>query len=282
MRLYTTNFNKHTNKMKKQIHIFFTALLFYTRIPCPKNIAHNPDYLNKASRYFPLIGWIVGGICFVIYYLASIVFSVEIALILSMIAGILTTGAFHEDGFADVCDGFGGGWTKEKILLIMKDSAIGAYGAIGLVLLFLLKFQCLVQLISNIEELNFGIWNLNFGILLSFVSAHSVSRLAAISIVFTHQYSREDASSKSKPIAQNFTWKEVVGALFFGVAPLVVLSFFQWQLSLVLVPVFSTRFFLARYFQKWIDGYTGDCLGATQQVCEVVFYLSIIGIWKFI
>src|SRR6187551_2582742 len=134
--------------MKKQLHIFFTALMFYTRIPCPKNIDHNPDYLNKASRYFPLIGWIVGGICFGTYYLSSLVFSVEIALILSIIAGILTTGAFHEDGFADVCDGFGGGWTKEKILLIMKDSAIGAYGAIGLVLLFLLKFQVLYNLVS--------------------------------------------------------------------------------------------------------------------------------------
>jgi adenosylcobinamide-GDP ribazoletransferase len=273
--------------MKKQLHIFFTALMFYTRIPCPKNIDHNPDYLNKASRYFPLIGWIVGGVCFGIYYLVSIVFSVEIALILSMIAGILTTGAFHEDGFADVCDGFGGGWTKEKILVIMKDSAIGAYGAIGLVLLFLLKFQSLIQLINNAQKLDFGPdsyrdWILNFGILFLFIAAHSVSRLAAISIVFTHQYSREDASSKSKPIAQNFTWKEVVGALFFGLLPLVIMSFFQWQFLLVLVPVFITRFFLARYFQKWIDGYTGDCLGATQQVCEVVFYLSIIGIWKFI
>jgi adenosylcobinamide-GDP ribazoletransferase len=276
--------NKIILKMKKQLHIFFTALMFYTRIPCPKNIDHNPDYLNKASRYFPLIGWIVGGICFAIYYLASIVFSVEIALILSMIAGILTTGAFHEDGFADVCDGFGGGWTKEKILLIMKDSAIGAYGAIGVVLLFLLKFNALFNLVNTSEIVNllpkaFGTAINN---LLLFVSAHSVSRLAAISIVFTHEYSREDASSKSKPIAQNFTWKEVVGALFFGLLPLVVLSFFQWQLVLVLVPVFITRFFLARYFQKWIDGYTGDCLGATQQVCEVVFYLSIIGIWKFI
>lgn len=265
--------------MKKQIPIFFTALMFYTRIPCPKNIDHNPDYLNKASRYFPLIGWIVGGICYGVYYLASIVFSVEIALILSMIAGILTTGAFHEDGFADVCDGFGGGWTKEKILLIMKDSAIGAYGAIGLVLLFLLKFQVLYDLVSKSDILNLQstIYNL-----LLFISAHSVSRLVAISIVFTHEYSREDASSKSKPIAQKFTWKEIVGASFFGVAPLLVLSFFQWQLALVLIPVFIARFFLVRYFQKWIDGYTGDCLGATQQVCEVVFYLSIIALWKFI
>lgn len=253
--------------------------MFYTRIPCPKNIDHNPDYLNKASRYFPLIGWIVGGVSFIIFSLSSIVFTPEIAVILSIIAGILVTGAFHEDGFADVCDGFGGGWTKEKILMIMKDSSIGAYGAIGLVLLFLLKYEAVFSSVSKSEILNLksSIYNL-----LLFVSAHSMSRLAAISIVFTHNYSREDASSKSKPIAQNYTWREVVGALFFGLLPLIVLSFFHWQMVLILIPVFITRFFLARYFQKWIDGYTGDCLGATQQVCEVVFYLSVVVVWKFI
>ena len=260
--------------MKKELHIFFTALMFYTRIPCPKNIDHHPDYLNKASRYFPLIGWIVGGISFAVFYLSTFIFSTEIAVVLSMITSILVTGAFHEDGFADVCDGFGGGWTKEKILLIMKDSAIGAYGAIGLVLLFLLKFQSLVQLVEATNSILI--------ILLLIVSAHAVSRLAAISIVFTHEYSREDASSKSKPIAKNFTWKEVFGAFFFGSLPLLILSFFYWQMLFVVIPVFLFRFFLARYFQKWIDGYTGDCLGATQQVCEVVFYLSAIGLWKFI
>jgi len=272
--------------MKKELHIFFTALMFYTRIPCPKNIDHHPDYLNKASRYFPVIGWIVGGISFAVFYFSAFLFSNEIAVILSMIAGILVTGAFHEDGFADVCDGFGGGWTKEKILLIMKDSAIGAYGAIGLVLLFLLKFQSLVQLIDKTRILDFGFWNLSgsFGIeiLLLFITAHALSRLAAVSIVFTHEYSREDATSKSKPIAKNYTWKEVFGAFFFGLIPLLVLSYFQWQLFLAVIPVFVARFFLARYFQKWIGGYTGDCLGATQQVCEVVFYLSIIAIWRFI
>lgn len=249
--------------------------MFYTRIPCPKNIDHNPDYLNKASRYFPLVGWIVGGISFSVYYLSSILFSNDIAIILAIIAGILTTGAFHEDGFADVCDGFGGGWTKEKILIIMKDSAIGAYGAIGLIMLFLLKFQVLNETINQLH-------NSQFKILMLFISAHSISRLTAISIVFTHQYSREDALSKSKPIAQSYTWREVWGAFFFGLIPLLFLSYFQWQLSLAIIPVIMARFFLARYFQKWIDGYTGDCLGATQQVCEVIFYLSIIGIWKFI
>jgi adenosylcobinamide-GDP ribazoletransferase len=259
--------------MKKQLHIFFTALMFYTRIPCPKNIDHNPDYLNKASRYFPLIGWIVGAIAFGVYAAASWLWNVEIGIILSMIASILTTGAFHEDGFADVCDGFGGGWTKTKILTIMKDSAIGAYGSIGLALLFILKFFSLAALVKN-ESL--------FTLFLVFITGHSLSRLAAISIVFTHEYSREDATSKSKPIAQQYSWKEVVGALFFGLLPLVVLMTFYPIAGLVLLPVFVARYFLARYFQKWIDGYTGDCLGATQQVCEVVFYLTLLTLWKFI
>ncbi|MCG2610472.1 adenosylcobinamide-GDP ribazoletransferase [Flavobacterium sp. SM15] len=264
--------------MKKELDIFFTALMFYTRIPCPKNIDHNPDYLNKATRYFPIVGWIVGLVVFFVFWISAQLFSETVAVLLGLITGILVTGAFHEDGFADVCDGFGGGWTKEKILIIMKDSAIGAYGAIGVVLLFLLKLHAIGEMIIKVNA-QMNVLTLT---LLLFISAHSISRLAAISIVFTHNYSREDATSKSKPIAQQYGWREVVGAVFFGLLPLIVLSCFQWQLLLVLVPVFVARFFLARYFQKWIGGYTGDCLGATQQVCEVVFYLSIIVLWKFI
>lgn len=265
--------------MKKELHVFYTAVMFYTRIPCPKNIDHNPDYLNKASRYFPLIGWIVGGTAFGVFSLFNFLMTPEIAVIFSMIASILVTGAFHEDGFADVCDGFGGGWTKEKILLIMKDSAIGAYGAIGVVLLFLLKYQAVFYLVSKVGMITFQSQLLIF---LVFISGHSLSRLAAISIVFTHQYSRDDASSKSKPVAQNYTWREVVGASFFGLLPLLFLVYFQSQFILAIVPIVVGRFFLVRYFQKWIDGYTGDCLGATQQVCEVLFYLSVIILWKFI
>lgn len=265
--------------MKKELHIFFTSLMFYTRIPCPKNIDHHPDYLNKATRYFPLIGWIVASISFLSFYLFSLFLSTETAVIFALIISVLTTGAFHEDGFADVCDGFGGGWTKEKILIIMKDSAIGAYGAIGLVLLFLLKFKLLSESVSLFKGDN-SIALIQ--VYLLFVSAHALSRLAAISIIFTHEYSRDDASSKSKPIAKNHTWKEISGSFFFGLVPLLVFSYFHYQFLLALVPVFIMRYFLARYFQKWIDGYTGDCLGATQQVSEVVYYLSILLIWKFI
>lgn len=260
--------------MKKEIDIFFTAMMFYTRIPCPKNITHDPNYLNKATRYFPLIGWIVGLISGLVFIAFSQILPVTIAVLLSMIASVLTTGAFHEDGFADVCDGFGGGWTKEKILKIMKDSAIGAYGAIGILLLLVLKFTVLVEVLAMQSN--------PVAIILIFITAHAVSRWAAATIIFTHEYVREDELSKSKPIAKNYTWKEVFGTAFFGLFPLLYFIYYNYKIALVLLPVFVFRWYLASYFKKWIGGYTGDCLGATQQVCEVVFYISILTLWKFI
>lgn len=274
--------NQIKSKMKKQLDIFFTALMFYTRIPCPKNITHDPTYLNKATRYFPLIGYIVGGIGAIVFALSYKIFSLELAILFSLLANILTTGAFHEDGFADVCDGFGGGWTKEKILKIMKDSAIGAYGAIGLVLLFAIKFFAINTVIKELISIGYLDDIIIYVILLLFVITHSLSRLTAISIIFTTEYVREDELSKSKPIAKQNTWKEIVGAFIFGLAPLVFLAFSNWKYLLILIPLIILRFFLIRYFKKWIGGYTGDCLGATQQIAEVVFYLSFIALWKFI
>lgn len=252
--------------------------MFYTRIPCPESINHSPEYLNKATRYFPLIGWIVGSVGFISIYIFNLIFPVEIAVILSMISGILLTGAFHEDGFADVCDGFGGGWQKQQILEIMKDSRIGAYGVIGLVLIFILKFYALTALL----KISFPNLNNQISTLLLFITAHSVSRLAAISIVFSDQYVREDASSRSKPIAKSYSWKEVTGSFIFGLVPFIVLYLYQLQIIYTLIPLLITRFLLSGYYRRWIGGYTGDCLGATQQVCEVVFYLSVIALWRYI
>ncbi len=141
--------------MKNEIRIFFTALMFYTRIPCPASTDHSPEYINKATRYFPFIGWIVGAISFLVFALFSLLFEIEIAVVFSLVAGILTTGAFHEDGFADVFDGFGGGYTKTKILEIMKDSRIGAYGGIAISLLLVLKILVLSKLLSKIESTDY-------------------------------------------------------------------------------------------------------------------------------
>lgn len=260
--------------MQNEIRIFFTALMFYTRIPCPSWVDHSPDYINKATRYFPLIGWIVGGISFGVFWLSSLLFGPNIAIIASFIAGILTTGAFHEDGLADVFDGFGGGWTKEKILDIMKDSRVGAFGVIALILSFLLKYLAFEQLLKLI-------CNDNLLILLLFISYHALARLTAINIVFTEQYSREDETSKAKPIAKAHTYREIVGAYFFGLLPLVALSSLHWQFALVIAPMFGLYFFAKRYFNKWIDGYTGDCLGAVEQMAELLTLLSFLALEKF-
>jgi adenosylcobinamide-GDP ribazoletransferase len=274
--------------MKQELRIFFTALMFYTRIPCPKWVDHDAAYINKATRYFPLIGYIVGGISFFIFLGAYYLLGLPIAIILSMAAGILVTGAFHEDGFADVCDGFGGGWTKAKILEIMKDSRVGAYGAIGILLLLTLKYfalhalyaQLIVKDYSKLLILNEYSVFVFFGLI--FIAYHALARLTAITIVFTETYAREDEDSKAKPIAQAYSYKEIFGAFIFGLIPLVLLAFYtKWQILFVLVPLVVLRFFMIRYFNKWIQGYTGDCLGAVEQLAEVLTLLGFIIALKF-
>lgn len=253
--------------MKREIRIFFTALMFFTRIPCPKWSDHSPEYLTKSSRYFPLVGFIVGAIGALIYYLSAFVFPHSIAILLSMVATILTTGAFHEDGLSDVCDGFGGGWTKESILRIMKDSRVGAFGVIGLICIFSLKFATLYDI--DRRQIPFAL-----------ITGHALSRFAASTLLFTLDYVREDADSKAKPAAHRMSGISLFAGACFGILPL--LMFWNAYIFLLLIPVFAARWYLSRYYVKWIGGQTGDCGGATQQICEVAFYLSFIALWKFI
>jgi len=262
--------------MKEQVRIFFTALMFYSRIPCPKWVDHSEDYLNKATRYFPLIGWIVAAFASLFYIAFYYLELPLVGLFFSMIASIWITGAFHEDGFADVCDGFGGGWTKEKILKIMKDSQVGAYGAIGLILILGLKFLLLHQLSVNL--FSFDPWKMA----LIFFSGHAISRFAAATFIYTHEYAREDATSKVKPVSKKISLGELVVAGIFGVTPLFLYGDITLFVALLAIPIFITKWRLGRYFQKWLGGYTGDCLGATQQVTEVVFYLSLLILWTSI
>jgi adenosylcobinamide-GDP ribazoletransferase len=257
--------------MKKEIKIFFTALMFYSRIPCPKWVDHSATFLNLSTRYFPLIGWIVACITLLVFQLSHFIFSLEISVILSMVAGVLTTGAFHEDGFADVCDGFGGGWTKEKIMLIMKDSRVGTYGVVGLIFIFLIKFQVLAQLASN----SFLI----FSVII--FASHSVSRLAAVTIIFSSQYAREE-DGKAKPLATQISKRTLLIAIAIGLLPLIALCYIDYLFVIAVVPMTLITIYMRWYFTKWIGGYTGDCLGATQQVNEVVFYLSCLVLCNYI
>jgi adenosylcobinamide-GDP ribazoletransferase len=268
--------------MKKEWHIFLTAVMFLTRIQVPPNIDHSPEYLQRSSKYFPLVGWIVGGICLLVYLVSAKFLSEDIALLASIIAGILTTGAFHEDGFADTCDAFGGGWTKEKILLIMKDSRLGTYGVIGIVFMLGAKFLLLTELpkftpaavtVSTNPFLNYRIF---IGIVLA---AHALSRLMAVTVIQQYEYVTDDEVSKSKPLStRKLSVMEFFLATTFALLPFVLLPLI---FLFVIIPAVIGRFYLAAYFKKWIGGYTGDCLGAVQQVTEIIIYLSALVIWKY-
>ncbi len=249
--------------MKEQINLFLTALMFYTRIPVPRSLGFSNERLNRATRYFPLIGWIIGGIGALVFYGLNWILPVEVAVFLSMMATIFATGAFHEDGFADFCDGFGGGYTREQIFAIMKDSRIGTYGTVGLVGMLGTKFLALQSLPPLI-------------IPLVLVAGHAFSRLMPVVIIFTSWYSREDELSKTKPIGKRGKNSDLLLAVFLGLLPMILLP---WQFMAVLLPLsLLLTFLFKKYIERKIGGYTGDCLGALQQIIEVVFYLTLLAV----
>lgn len=256
--------------------------MYFTRIRVPQYVGHEPGYLDKAAKYFPLVGWIVGGISVLVFLVFSRLLSSDIGILASMIAGLLVTGAFHEDGFADVCDGFGGGWTKEKILIIMKDSRVGAFGVIGLIVMLGSKFLLLRELPAFTPELNrptrLIFYNYRYFIG-AVITAHSLSRLMPVIAIQWMSNVTDPEHSKSKPVtSRRLPVGELFIAILFGILPLV---FFPWPFWLVTLPAGYATYELAKYFKKWIGGYTGDCLGAIQQVTEIVIYLGWIIIWRY-
>jgi adenosylcobinamide-GDP ribazoletransferase len=252
--------------LKLELRYFIVAWMFYTRLPSPVKVGHRLEDINKATRYFPLIGWIVGGISGFSFWLFHLLLPVDIAILLSMATSIFITGAFHEDGLADVCDGFGGGWTKQRILDIMKDSRSGAFAVVGIAGMLLLKFNALQAF--EIQNMPLVLW-----------AAHSLSRWCAVIIMTSSRYVRENDDSKVKPLAKSISAKEFIPATFFGLAPL--FFFIEYDIIFSILAPLAGTWWLNRYFTKWIGGYTGDCLGATQQVTEVLFYLSLLMLWRF-
>lgn len=265
--------------MNIELRLFFTALSFYSRLPAPAFVhENNAQYLPDSIRYLPVVGWISGLITAGVFIGAAWLFGESIAVLLAMVTSILLTGAFHEDGFADVCDGFGGGWAKEKILLIMKDSRLGTYGVVGLILLLGIKFAAILQLFT--ETFIYANVMTTIGL---FVVAHSLSRFAAITVVFNHSYARIEESKASGAVEKGKPINLILAGVF-TLLPLVALVVYLAQplLFLIIVPVLLFSLYLGAYFKKWIGGYTGDCLGAVQQLTELTVYLSYILIWKFI
>lgn len=247
-----------------QVRLFLIALQFFTRIPIPRWVGFEQSWLHHASRYFTLVGLVVGAVAAAVYLAASQVWPAPAAVLLSTAASIYLTGAFHEDGFADMCDGFGGGLTRERVMEIMKDSRIGTYGAVGAGLIISLKCIVLAQLSAPVA-------------LAALLLAHPLSRLAAASLIWRLDYARDEG--KAKPLAQDMSHAEFAIAAAGAALPLLaigLLGTLTWpRLAACVAAAAMAAAWLGAKCVRRIGGYTGDCLGAVQQVSEVAIYLCI-------
>jgi len=253
-----------------QLRLFLTAIQFFTRLPVPAWVGHSAQQLEQTARYLPLVGVVVGTLAGAVLWLAAQTLPLSLAVGLSMAASILATGAFHEDGLSDFADGMGGGHNRERALAIMKDSRVGAYGVLALVLVLLLKYQALLALCDTHSLLLTAA---------ALVAAHSVSRLMAASLMLTQRYVRDDDSARAKPAAQRMSLTSFAVALLTGIAALGILSATGAYTAAVLAAFGAAllmRAWLAWRLQKRLGGYTGDCLGAVQQLSELAFYLGLL------
>lgn len=250
--------------VKRELEYFFGAVRFFTRLPVPGWVGHSAEALNHSARYFPAVGLLVGCIGALVYLGAALLWPPAIAVLLSMAATIYATGAFHEDGLSDTVDGLGGGWEKLRILEIMKDSRVGSYGVVAMVLALLGKFTLLTALDPALVPL-------------ALIAGHAWSRLCATALLATMDYAREDLLAKAKPLATRLSGGAMLLAALFGLA---ALAFLPWRNAVAGCALAAlATLWLAGKFKRWLGGYTGDCLGAVQQVSEIAFYLGVLAQW---
>lgn len=251
------------NHFRREVIALLGAIRFFTRIPIPDSVPHSPEGLNHSARYFPAVGILIGLLSAIAFGLANLLYPEPVCIVIAMVASVYLTGAFHEDGLSDMADGLGGGWDKMRILDIMKDSRIGNYGAITIAFALLAKFVLLFAFSAA--------W-----IPLLLIAGHAFSRYCSVLIMAGMQYVREDALSKSKPLATQLSRNALLVASAFGLLPLFLLPLtasIVGAIGAILITVW-----LGRKLQKWLGGYTGDCLGATQQLSELAFYLGALAI----
>ena len=224
--------------------------------------APTPDHSAAAVSYYPLAGILVGAFAGIVFCLAHLVFPVALAVVLATAAAILATGALHEDGFADACDGLGGGATRERALEIMRDPRLGTYGAAGLGLILAAKVLALVA--APVEVIP---WLL--------VAAHAASRASMALALASGTYAR--TSGIAAPLAgASPSGVRVAVALLAGAA--VSCTLLVEAPPTVLITALGGlalgHLLMRRAYERKLGGYTGDCLGAVQQTSELGMYLG--------
>src|SRR5271155_4444999 len=246
---------------------FFNALRFMTIFPVPSSEAATaPDWLSRCAKYFPAVGICVGLVSAAALLLAGSIWNPVIAALLAVAASIAVTGALHEDGLAYTADGFGGGWSVEKRLAIMKDSRIGAYGALALMFGIALRVTALAEMPP---------WTGAAAL----IAAHAAARITPAFVMNALPYAGDTAAMKvsyaDAPVNTNdlrFALIVVVCAL----VPLAFISILSVTSGLLLGAALAAA--IALWARKLIDGYTGDVLGAVEQMFEIGFLLGVAAI----
>lgn len=258
---------------------YLIALQFFTRIPLGAGLAQwvgfSPEMLRASAAHFPGVGWLVGAVAAASFVAARLLLpdvpgAEWLAAVASTGATLLLTGALHEDGLADVADGLGGARDAARALEIMKDSHIGVFGVLALLLALLLKIGLLIMLDSLDASLEL--------VAAALFGAHVVSRYAPLWLIRLLPHVGDSTRSKSRPMAGQITPARLALALLWTVAALALL---QWRLPDVawwagLLAALLAWLRMWRWFARRLQGFTGDCLGATQQVCELAFYLGLV------
>lgn len=259
---------------------YLLAVQFFTRIPVTGRLAawvgFSPQMLRASAAHFPGVGWLVGALVTLLHVLLfkglpEGGYSPLVLAALGTAFGILLTGAFHEDGLADVADGLGGSYQRERALDIMKDSRVGAFGAIAIAMVLLTKLALVAELAS------LGVVTL---VAVPFLG-HVVSRTWPLLTIRLLPHVGDTANSKSKPLADQISVSALVVALLwcvlaFGLVAYLLGMHVVASSAMLGALVGSALAFgwMHRMFSRRLQGFTGDCLGATQQICELAFYLG--------
>jgi len=274
--------------MIRFIRHYLLAVQFFTRIPITGRLAewvgYSPDMLRASAAHFPGIGVVVGGVAAAVFALLQLLlpdttFTPLVAAAFSTVATVWITGGFHEDGLADVADGLGGSYDRERALEIMKDSRVGAFGAMALVLALLCKVA-LLALLGSVELIAAAGEAAPFSaayVCVALWTGHIVSRGLPLVMIRLLPHVGDTATSKSKPLADQISTGGLLAAFLWCFIALALASLALDAINLIVACGFSVLalLWLLRFFRRRLQGFTGDCLGTTQQVCEIAFYFGL-------
>ncbi|CAH0354654.1 adenosylcobinamide-GDP ribazoletransferase [Aquabacterium sp. CECT 9606] len=269
-----------SSRLVHELRLLLVAVQFLTRVPVPQWVGFEAHWLNECARHLPLVGAGIGAVGALVWCLAAQVWPPSVAVVLSMVATVWLTGAFHEDGLSDTCDALGGTVSRDKALLIMKDSRIGAYGAVSLVLMLGLKGVTLAGLAEH------GLW----WPALALIWAHAASRAVAVTLMRCLPYAGDIEHAKAKPLALSVrasaVWVAWCWVLLLTLG-LVLLAPFKDPFAVLLPATLAAGLacalvtvVCARWYRQRLGGYTGDTLGAAQQLSEAAALLAWLAVVK--